>query len=141
MRRWRRRAVLTTLGAGWFGYGVLGVLADPRYGTSRGLDVVTARVPMSVLGWVWVICGLLALVSGLAPRVRRLQSAGFTALATPAALWGTAFMVAKITGSYPKAGGSACGWLAFAVAIVWISGMDDAPPAPREEGRPWTSQQ
>lgn len=136
-RRWRRRATLATLGTGWTGYGTFGVLADPRYGTSRGLGVITDRIPMSVLGWVWVICGILAIIAGIAPRATRLQAAGFTALATPAALWGTAYLIATISGTYPKGSGSACGWLAFALTIVWVSGMDD-PPTRREE-RAWTS--
>ncbi|MFD7791039.1 hypothetical protein [Streptomyces sp. NPDC059759] len=141
VRRWRRRAFLATLGGGWTGYGFLGVLGDPRYGTSRGLDVVTERVPMSVLGWVWVVCGCLAMVAALSPRMHGLQAAGFTALATPAALWGTAFLVATVSGAYPKGGGGACGWLAFAVSIVWVSGMDDPPAAGREKVRAWTSEQ
>ncbi|MER6435410.1 hypothetical protein ABT275_03475 [Streptomyces sp. NPDC001185] len=135
VRRWRRRAVLVTLGGGWTGYGAIGVLGDPRYGTSRGLDVITDWAPMSVLGWVWVACGLAAVVAGLAPRVGGVQSAGFTALATPAALWGTAFLIATLSGSYPRGGGGACGWLAFAVSIVWVSGMDDPPAVPREKVR------
>lgn len=137
-RRWRRRAFLATIGAGWTGYGAVGVLSDPRYGTSRGLGVITDRIPMSVLGWVWVICGILAVLAGVAPRVPRLQTVGFTALATPAALWGTAFLIATVSGSYPKGGGSASGWLAFALGIVWVSGMDD-PPTRREE-RAWMRQ-
>lgn len=137
VRRWRRRAVLATLGGGWAGYGIFGVLGDPRYGTSRGLDSITRHVPMSVLGWVWVVCGAVAVIAALAPRAHSIQSAGFTALATPAALWGTCFTVATISGAYPKGGGSACGWLAFALSIVWVSGMDDPPPTGREKARTW----
>ncbi|MEU6403944.1 hypothetical protein [Streptomyces sp. NPDC046985] len=131
--------MLAILGDGWTGYGIWGVLGDPRYGTGRGLDSVTHWVPMSVLGWVWVACGALSIVSAVPPagRCPRLQSFGFVALAMPAALWGTAYLTAKVTGAYPKGAGSACGWLGFALAIVWISGMDDAEPS-RGEARAWT---
>ncbi|MFD5656905.1 hypothetical protein [Streptomyces hirsutus] len=123
----RRRAFLITVGLGWAGYGWWGVISDPRYGTSRGLSGITQWVPMGVLGWVWVMAGLLALVAGLLVNCPRVQAAGFAGLATPAALWGTAFLVSAVT-SYPSGAGSACGWLSFALAVLWVSGMDDPPP-------------
>ncbi|WP_043256112.1 hypothetical protein [Streptomyces sp. Tu6071] len=138
-QHWRRRAFLATLGTGWAAYGAIGVLGDPSYSRSRGLTAITAHVPMGVLGWVWVGCGALALVAAARPCWARLHDLGFAALAAPAALWGAAFTVAAVT-TYRQAAGSACGWLAFALGVVWAAGMDDPPPAEkREEGGTWTS--
>lgn len=136
-RHWRRRAFLFTLGTGWAGYGAIGVLSDPSYSRSRGLTAITAHVPMSVLGWVWVGCGALAMMAGACGRWPRMADAGFTALAVPAALWGAAFTVAAVT-TYRQAAGSACGWVSFALAVVWAAGMDDPPPEKREGDPPWT---
>ncbi|MEU5091734.1 hypothetical protein [Streptomyces sp. NPDC021356] len=123
----RRRAFLVTLGAGWAGYGGLGILGDPRYGTARSLASLTQRVPLTVLGWMWVVLGVLALLSGLVVNCPRVQAAGFAALAVPAGLWAGSFAVAAAT-TYPAAVGSACGWGAFTIGVVLVSGMDDPPP-------------
>ncbi|MFB6948884.1 hypothetical protein ACFCXP_04545 [Streptomyces niveus] len=124
-----RRAFLVTVGIGWAGYGGLGILLNPRYGTSRGLDHITQYVSMTLLGWGWVVLGTLAVLAGFIVRCPRIEAAGFVALAMPAALWGTAFLTATVTG-YAAAIGSACGWLGFAGGVLWVSGMDD--PLPRE---------
>lgn len=123
-----RRAFLVILGIGWAGYGGIGILGDPRYGTSRGLADITRYVPMEVLGWMWVATGLLATGAGLLVRCPQVQAAGFTALAVPAALWGAAFTLAAFT-AYPAASGSACAWVAMALGVLIVAGMDD--PLPR----------
>ncbi|MFE1321581.1 hypothetical protein [Kitasatospora phosalacinea] len=126
MIRPRRAAYLVTVGAGWAGYGA-GIVVDPRYGTARGLASITRYVPLDVLGWGWVACGLLAVAAGLARGCPRWQSAGFTALAVPATVWGAAFTSAWTSGSYPSASGSAVAWVAMALGVYWVSGMVDPP--------------
>ncbi|MFH8797044.1 hypothetical protein [Streptomyces sp. NPDC017941] len=137
-RRWevsRRRAFLVTVGLGWAGYGGLGIIGNPRYGTARSLDHITRYVPLDLLGWMWVACGLAAAAAGLVVRCPRIQSAGYTALGVPAGLWAGAFAVAAAS-TYPEAVGSACGWGAFTIGVVLVSGMDDPPPAHlRKRGR------
>ncbi|MYZ38349.1 MULTISPECIES: hypothetical protein [unclassified Streptomyces] len=132
----RRRAILITLGAGWAGYGALGILANPRAGTTQMLDVITRWVPLSVLGWLWVTAGTVAIVAGMLVRCPRWQAAGFTGLAALAGLWAAAFTTA--VPKYPTASGSACIWVALALAIVWLSGLDDPPPAHLRKGAEWT---
>jgi hypothetical protein len=122
-----RRGFLVTMGLGWAGYGGIGIVANPRYGTSRGLDDITRYASMNTLGWTWVALGLVAVLAGLLVRCPRVQALGFVALAVPAALWGTAFTIAAAT-TYPAGAGSACGWVAFSLGIVWVSGMDDPLP-------------
>lgn len=123
----RRRAFLVVLGLGWAGYGGLGIVGQPRYGTARGLADLTRHVPLDALGWMWVVLGLLAAVCGVLVGWPRLQALGFTALGVPAGLWAGVFAVAAAS-SFPQAVGSACGWGAFTVGVVLVSGMDDPPP-------------
>jgi hypothetical protein len=134
VRRLRRAPFLVVMGLGWLGYG-RGIMTDPRYGTSRGLASITRYVPMGTLAWLWVGCGLLAVLAGLLYRhVGELgQAAGFTALVVPATTWACAFTTAWTAGGYPSASGSAAAWTAFAIGILLVSGMVD-PPLRRERG-------
>ncbi|MFE9415705.1 hypothetical protein ACFYMX_08635 [Streptomyces griseofuscus] len=112
----RRRAFLVVTGIGWSLYGGLGIVGQPRYGTARGLADVIKYVPLDALGWMWV-------------------ALGFAALGVPAGLWAGAFAEGAAT-TYPSAVGSACGWGAFTVGVVLVSGMDDPlPPHLRKRGR------
>lgn len=115
------------MGAGWIGYG-LGILFDPQSGTvrARGVSDVTQYIPLCVLGWVWMTLGFVAVLSALFPWAR-LKAAGFTALAMPAALWGASFLIAWGTNRLSSAGGAAAVWMAFAIGITLVSGMDDPP--------------
>jgi hypothetical protein len=129
-RQWgfsRRRAFLITVGIGWALYGGLGILGDPRYGTARGLSGITQYVSLSTLGWMWVILGATAALAGLAINCPRVQALGYASLAAPAGLWAGVFAAAAAT-SFPSAIGSACGWGAFTIGVVLVSGMDDPPP-------------
>ncbi|WP_416975672.1 hypothetical protein [Streptomyces sp. 4F14] len=123
-----RRAFLVVIGAGWAGYGGLGIIGNPRYGTMRGLADITRYVPMDALGWMWVVCGAFAALAGLLVGCPRAQALGYVALAVPAGLWAGAFAASAAT-TFPEAVGSACGWGAFTVGVVLVSGMDD--PLPR----------
>lgn len=137
-RRWqvsRRRAFLVTVGLGWALYGGLGIIDNPRYGTARGMASITRYVPLDVLGWMWVVLGTAAVLAGLVVNCPRIQSAGYAALAVPAGLWAGSFAVAAAT-TYSEAIGSACGWGAFTIGVVLVSGMDDPPPLHlRKRGR------
>lgn len=129
-RQWgfsRRRAFLITIGIGWALYGGLGIITDPRYSTARGLSGITQYVPLTVLGWMWVVLGTTAALAGLAINCPRVQALGYASLAAPAGLWAGVFAAAAAT-SFPTAVGSACGWGAFTIGVVLVSGMDDPPP-------------
>ncbi|MGW4876528.1 hypothetical protein ACWEPI_08230 [Streptomyces sp. NPDC004262] len=132
-----RRAFLVVIGLGWAGYGRFGIIDQPRYGTARGLADLTKHVPggLNTLGWMWVVCGLLGAVAGLLANCPRLQALGYVAIAVPAGLWAGVFTVAAAS-SFPPAVGSACGWGAFTIGVVLVSGMDDPlPPYLRKRGR------
>ncbi|SES47730.1 hypothetical protein SAMN04487983_106514 [Streptomyces sp. yr375] len=122
------RAFLVVIGLGGAGYGGLGIVGNPRYGTARGLADLTQHIPLDALGWMWVACGLLAASCGLVVNCPRVQALGLTALGVPAGLWAGVFTAAA-AGPFPPAVGSACGWGAYTIGVVLVSGMDD-PPAP-----------
>ncbi|MFH9012550.1 hypothetical protein ACH4C6_14320 [Streptomyces sp. NPDC017943] len=132
-----RRAFLVILGCGWAGYGGLGIIDQPRYGTARGLADLTRHVPggLDTLGWMWVVCGAVAAVAGLLTACPRAQAAGYVALAVPGGLWAGVFAAAAAS-TYPPAVGSACGWGAFTLGVVLVAGMDDPLPLHlRKRGR------
>lgn len=129
-----RRAFLVTVGTGWALYGGLGIVGNPRYGTSRGLADVTRYIPLDTLGWMWIVCGAAAILAGIVTNCPRIQAAGYTALAVPAGLWAGCFTAAA-AGAYPAAVGSACGWGAFTIGVVLVSGMDDPLPWHLRKGR------
>lgn len=130
-----RRAFLITVGLGWAAYGGLGIVNNPRYGTARGLADITRYVPLDALGWMWVGLGLAAALAGLVTGCPRIQALGYVSLAVPAGLWAGAF-AASAASTYPPAVGSACGWGAFTIGVVLVSGMDDPPPPHlRKRGR------
>lgn len=133
----RRRAFLVVVGTGWAAYGMFGILANPRAGTTQMLDDVTRHVPLPVLGWLWVVSGIIAVASGSAVHCPRIQSAGYAALAALAGLWAAAFTIA--VPRYPTASGSASVWVALTIGILIVAGMDDPLPAPlrKKVGR-WT---
>ncbi|MFG2722724.1 hypothetical protein ACGFW5_31160 [Streptomyces sp. NPDC048416] len=119
-------------GLGWAAYGYLGILNDPGYARSRSLDYLTAHVPLTLLGWGWVVCGLVAVLAGLVASHR--QSVGFGTLAVPAAVWAAAFTISASRG-YGPAAGSAAAWVSFAILITMVSGMEDPlPPHLRKRG-------
>ncbi|MFZ3595021.1 hypothetical protein [Streptomyces sp. BH104] len=120
----RRGAFLVTLGVAWIGYGY-GIASDPRYGTARGLAHITKYVALDVLGWGWVVCGVLAVAAAVAGL--RAQPLGFAAIGVPAGLWGAAYTVTWGSGAYPPAWSSAGAWCGFALGIVWVSGMQECP--------------
>ncbi|MFH8336978.1 hypothetical protein [Streptomyces sp. AM6-12] len=122
-----RRAFLVVVGIGWTLYGGLGIVGQPRYGTARGLAGVTKYVPLDALGWMWVAFGLVAVFAGLVVGYPRMQALGFASLGVPAGVWAGVFAAAAAT-SYPQGVGSACGWGAFTVGVVLVSGMDDPLP-------------
>jgi hypothetical protein len=120
-----RPAALIVLGAGWIAYGH-SITTDPGYARARGLRGITRYIPLERLGWVWVAAGTVAVLAGLARRMKW-QAPGFTALAAPAVLWGVTYARSALHGGLPSASGSAAAWLAFAVFIVLCAGM--AEPA------------
>ncbi|MGQ4358578.1 hypothetical protein [Streptomyces sp. SAS_272] len=129
-----RRAFLFVIGLGWAGYGGLGIVGNPRYGSARGLADLTQHIPLDALGWMWVACGTFAALAGLLVNCPRAQALGFTALGVPAGLWAGVFTVAA-AGPFPPAVGSACGWGAYTIGVVLVSGMDDPPPPYLRKGR------
>ncbi|MGW6008687.1 hypothetical protein [Streptomyces sp. NPDC055210] len=124
-----RRAFLVTLGAGWVGYGYVGIIRNPRYGTARGVDDLARLVPggLATLGWMWVAAGAVAVLAGAVRGCPRVQAAGYSAVAVPAGLWAGLFATAAAT-SQPTAAGSAWCWAAFTIGVLIVSGMDDPPP-------------
>ncbi|MFJ5294534.1 hypothetical protein [Streptomyces sp. NPDC088348] len=116
----RRGAYLFSAGCAWTGYGI-GVAIDPRYGTVRGVTILARYCPLTVFGWLWIVCGLTACVCAFFRTPGR-DRIGFGAAVLPALLWAGAYGASWITGDYPKAWTSAISWGFAAIRLMVVSG-------------------
>jgi hypothetical protein len=105
-----RGAALLVCGAGWITYGA-GLLADPRYGTVRGVDALTHIAPISTWGWVWLASGVLCVAA--APCRARQDWWGWLAASGMPAAWAVAYTSARALGTLSQ------GWYAGATWAVF----------------------
>ncbi|MFC1410520.1 hypothetical protein ACEZCY_14780 [Streptacidiphilus sp. N1-12] len=123
----RRGGYLLTLGSGWVGYGA-SITVNARYGTSRGIAILTRVAPIPFWGWLWIAAGLLAITAGLR-RGALIDTIGYVCISIPPALWGAAYAVAWYTGAYQPVWGSAIAWLSEVGGFVIVSGWVELPRA------------
>lgn len=123
----RRGSYLLTLGTGWIGYGA-SIAVDPRYGTSRGIAILTHVAPITAWGAFWIAAGTIAAAAGLI-RGPLVDTVGYLCVSVPPMLWGAAYAVAWVTGSYQPVWGSAIAWLAEVGGFLIVSGWVELPRA------------
>ena len=121
----RRGAYLCVMGLGWAGYGA-DIILDPRYGTARGIGLLTHAAPIWVWGVGWTVAGTVALLCGLI-RSPRLDNAGFLCICTPPAVWSMAYTFAWVSGAYQPVWGSAIAWTAELGGFLIVSGWTELP--------------
>ncbi|WP_055588547.1 hypothetical protein [Peterkaempfera griseoplana] len=95
-----RGASLLVCGVPWVVYGV-GLLTTPRVGVSRAAGAITSVVSLCTWGWIWMLCGLLAIAAALLRPGRDVW--GFAAAAGPPLIWALAYITAGATGDYRQA--------------------------------------
>lgn len=125
----RRGAFLLILGVGKVCWGV-GWIAAPVTDPD-GLDLLTSVAPLHCWAWLWISSGVVML--GMAwLRVGR-DWAGFAIALVPPTIWALAYVVAVITGDYPRGGYVAVWYLTSHVGVIlWASGVPEysVPPTP-----------
>ncbi|WP_328860878.1 hypothetical protein [Streptomyces sp. NBC_00306] len=125
----RRGTFLAILGIGKTCFGV-GFIVQPP--STRGLELLTDRCPLSAWAWVWILAGLVTFASAWL-RIGR-DGYGFIAAMIPPALWATAYTSAVFTGAFPRGGFIAVWYLTAHVGVImWASTVPEhsVPPAPR----------
>lgn len=127
-----KRRFLLIFGTIYMLIGYSFLIAPPSGDGRAGLAVALRIVPMAVLAGLWVVAGLLAVVSSLADWLRL----GFQALYWVPAVWAVIYLLGWLFAILGLADASPArpGW---AVALIWgllisavvtVSHMLDGPP-------------
>ncbi|MET9467803.1 hypothetical protein ABZY44_23970 [Streptomyces sp. NPDC006544] len=131
----RRGHFLLILGIGKTCWGA-GMIVDPP--TTTGLQLLTRIAPLHCWAWLWVIAGLITIVSAFL-KVGR-DRFGFIAALAPPAVWAIAYLSAVIGGEYSRGAWVAVWYLTSHVGVImWAATVPEhsvpkPPRARRAEG-------
>jgi hypothetical protein len=130
----RRGAILLSYGGVWaiIGYGQI---TSPQP-DQRGLRILLERMPLDAWGWLWVASGLIAIVSAWLPPGH--DWPGFLALPLMVLPWTASYLVAWLTGDFPRGWVAAVVWGAIAAPVLVVAGWRE-PPRPKREEPPYDS--
>lgn len=124
LRPWQRHSlVLAVAGAAYIGIGASYALAAPRPARASSLELALNIMPLDGWGVVWVMVGLLGVLSSRWPPAS--ETWGYSAMSCLAALWGGFYLGAIVVGATAQAFTGAVVW--FLVAFLWwaISGLSN----------------
>lgn len=122
----RRGAILLCYGVVWaiIGYGQITAPAPDL----RGLRLLLQMMPLDVWGWIWVVSGLIAIVSAWLPPEK--DWPGFLALPLMVLPWTVSYLLAWILGDYPRGWLASVVWGAIAAPVLVVAGWRE-PPRPK----------
>jgi di/tricarboxylate transporter len=122
----RRGAILLCYGVVWaiIGYGQITAPAPDL----RGLRLLLQMMPLYAWGWIWVVSGLIAIVSAWLPPEK--DWPGFLALPLMVLPWTVSYLLAWILGDYPRGWLAAVVWGAIAAPVLVVAGWRE-PPRPK----------
>lgn len=116
-----RRGAFQLLFAGVYLIVGFSFLTTPSSGSRQAaLRWLTGFVPLEPFAALWIVAGLLGVVSAFLCRPR--DWFGFAALVFAPAVWGALFFIGGLTGSFTAFTSAAVYWL-FAAAPMIVSGM------------------
>ena len=121
----RRGAILLCYGIVWaiIGYGQITSPAPDL----RGLRLLLQMMSLDAWGWLWVISGLIAIVSAWLPQGK--DWPGFLALPLMVLPWAVSYLLAWIIGDFPRGWVATVVWGAIAAPVLVVAGW-------REPARP-----
>ncbi|MFE9064956.1 hypothetical protein [Streptomyces violaceusniger] len=126
----RRGAILLSYGVVWALYGYAQVISPQP--DQRGLQPLLNVMPLSVWGWIWVACGLVAVVAAWLPQ--GVDAPGFLALPLIVLPWMTSYLASWVTGDFPRGWVAAAIWGLIAVPVIVVAGWREPPRPKRVEG-------
>ncbi len=125
----RRGAILSCYGLVWILYGY-GQLITPQP-DQRGLALILRLMPLDAWAWCWIAAGVLAVVCAWAPPCR--DAAAFLALPLIVVPWMASYLVAWITGEFPRGWVAAAVWTVITVPVLVVAGWDEPPRRKRAD--------
>lgn len=122
----RRGAILLSYGVVWaiIGYGQITSPAPDL----RGLRLLLQMMPLDAWGWIWVVSGLVAIVSAWLPQGK--DWPGFLALPLMVLPWMVSYLLAWIIGDFPRGWVATVVWGAIAAPVLVVAGWRE-PPRPK----------
>lgn len=122
----RRGAILLCYGIVWsiIGYGQITSPAPDL----RGLRLLLQMMPLDAWGWLWVVSGLIAVVSAWLPQGK--DWLGFLALPLMVLPWAVSYLLAWIIGDFPRGWVATVVWGAIAAPVLVVAGWRE-PPRPK----------
>lgn len=123
VRAWKRHGlILTVAGFIYMLVGAAYILSDPNEGRAVALQILLRTAPLEVWGWVFVLAGILSVISSRWPPFA--ETWGYVVLTGLSGGWGSNYLMGILFGDSPWTNISGCllwGLLGF---LWWaISGM------------------
>lgn len=122
LRPWRRHSlVVLVAGCVYIAVGVTYATTSPVESRESALSVALALAPLPVWGVVWIVVGLLALISSRWPPAS--ETWGYSALSGLAAGWAACYALGVLMGAPQQSASGALVW--GLVAFLWwaIAGL------------------
>ncbi|WP_406170390.1 hypothetical protein OIE52_39460 [Streptomyces canus] len=126
----RRGAILLSYGTVWALYGYGQLISPPA--AQPGLTLALQMLSITVWGWLWIVTGVLAVVSAFVPQ--GVDWFGFVALVLIVLPWTLSYLVSWLQGDFPRGWVAAAVWGAIAVPVIVVAGWREAPRPKRVEG-------
>ncbi|MFI8499476.1 hypothetical protein ACIGFK_13405 [Streptomyces sp. NPDC085524] len=126
----RRGAILTSYGLVWLLYGYA-QLVTPQP-DQRGLALLLRLMPLDAWAWGWIVAGTVALVYAWAPPGQ--DAAAFLALVLIVVPWTATYLVAWLSGGYPRGWVAAAVWTVITVPVLVVAGWPE--PSRRKRAEP-----
>jgi hypothetical protein len=123
----RRGAILLSYGTVWALYGYAQITTPQP--DQRGLRPVLELLPLTVWGWLWICTGLAAVVSAWLPQGR--DWVGFLSLPAMVLPWMGSYLIAWLTGDFPRGWVAALVWGVIAVPVLVVAGWREPPRVKR----------
>ncbi|KUN99476.1 hypothetical protein [Streptomyces resistomycificus] len=126
----RRGAILLSYGTVWALYGYGQLISPPA--AQPGLTLALQMLSITVWGWLWLVTGVLAVVSAFVPQ--GVDWFGFVALVLIVLPWTLSYLVSWLQGDFSRGWVAAAVWGAIAVPVIVVAGWREAPRPKRVEG-------
>ncbi|MCZ4506950.1 hypothetical protein O3Q52_01740 [Streptomyces sp. ActVer] len=123
----RRGAILLSYGTVWALYGYAQVVSPQP--DQRGLEPLLELWSLHVWGWLWVITGLVAVVSAWLPQ--GFDWPGFLALPLIVLPWMVSYLATWLAGDFPRGWVAAVVWGVIAVPVLVVAGWREPPGVKR----------